>query len=106
MIVIFAGIEFTSTFVALSPSAPTNVSGVKVIDVGVVVAASVLNIMIAAVPEPVIGVVVFAAPTDIDAVPDSIVPETSIRGNFMPFVIEIASSFVGSKASWISEATT
>lgn len=99
-----AGIELTNTFVVLSPNAPTNVSGENLIDIGEVVAASALNLITAAVPAPLTGVVVLAAPTAMDAVPAPTEPEERMFGNAAPFVIDIASSFVASNIRFISVA--
>ena len=55
---------------------------------GEVVAASVLKVKIAAEPIPLMGVVEFAAPTEIEATPLSMVPEERMLGKSEPLVID------------------
>src|SRR3989344_5905896 len=69
-----AGVALVSALTLPSPSAPTNVFGENRKEMGEVVAASVVNLMVATVPVPVIGVVVLVAPRAIEIAPLPTVP--------------------------------
>ena len=84
VIVIVEGTELVSAFVLPSLSAPTNVSVENRTETGDDVGARALNLMVATVPVPVIGVVVLVAPNAIDTVPFPTVPEERILGNIVP----------------------
>lgn len=106
VIVIVDGIVLVRTFVLPSPSAPTNVSVANLTEIGEVVAANALNFIVAASPIPVIGVVVFAAPNAMDAVPLPTTPDEIMFGNMVPLWIHSASSLVGSNETLTCTATT
>jgi hypothetical protein len=98
LIVILAPTEPTRTFVVGSLSAPINVLEANWTDAGVrgLVAPVAVNVTTAIGPADVIGWVLLAAPTRMEAVPFSITPEFNTLGALVPVVMAVACSFVAS----------
>ena len=90
VIVIVEGIELVNAFVLPSLSAPTKVSDENRTAIGDDVAARALNLIVATVPVPVMGVVVLVAPSAIETVPLPTVPDERIFGNIVPLWINSA----------------
>lgn len=104
--VIVAGVLPINTLVAPSPIPPTKVFCARRTEIGTSVFSRALKRMTAIDPVPFIGFLTSVAPTLIDALPRSIVPDVNIFGNSALLVMDCDSSFAGSNMMCSSAATT